>query len=878
MRALRNHLVLFVTIGLALGVVPAVASAHVAQAARPAAHHGAAALPVTLKLSTDSIKVGHTFGATGAVSDAAPGTQVRLQRGAGGTWTTVATTQTTSTAGAFALKNVIASVEGAYLYRAVAGPGTTKTSAYSWMIVTAKKPPTIVSGFVEAGGPVAGSAVKIFAPGRIKPVATAVTTRYGYFLARIPKLPKNLLVVATGGIGPIGRFHGTMTSQVPHPNAQDAFHLNPATTLVAAYLADHPQASRATGWRKIRDLLGLKRYHNLDWALGGRPSYFDSVKFLRTARRHGGFDKYVGHLVGQIDKPGASAGSRRTSAASGPVFPATSTKQLRAGSQGVAIAGLIGEEASGYLGVAAQGASVINGSLGLMNLVGSLVGWSPSGGPTPGQMMSAIDQVQSTLTAIETQLANLSSDLNGDFDELKLQIDQTAYGDRMTGTIQPAYDEVAQVHNEYEQYIQDQDIIAMCVPAPSDPSAPLVAPAGDCPQPAPLTPIPNKQVVTAVGAVQNDLNKFGTGASNLELLLDQGDSSSDVFHNALRSTETVTPAIVLLRNVALDESGQVFLPATSSAMQNFAATVLTNQSQAYYLTMVYENFAHGTSSVSGAKISQAYLGDYADYINGTPYDPTQDPLDRPIPTSGNLNLEMTYLQAILPVPAGAAVDANAGGLMYLSTDNVGLASMFLPADAASRADCIALVTFNGGKACQALTDPLTDLNVYMSIFPEVQGWQWASSEPGPQSGPPGTYSNGLTTGWGLVSQGDLGTMLPRLAGVQDVNAEYYYNPGPVNYGGGDDIYWVLTSDGSTLCTDPYVDPNSACAGESEGISDGYGVPYVLDWLKLYFKLLDGSDFTCTWAVGQANTNSDPCFDMPALIARPLLSGEDYVPQ
>lgn len=80
-----------------------------------------------------------------------------------------------------------------------------------------------------------------------------------------------------------------------------------------------------------------------------------------------------------------------------------------------------------------------------------------------------------------------------------------------------------------------------------------------------------------------------------------------------------------------------------------------------------------------------------------------------------------------------------------------------------------------------------------------------------------------------------------------------------------------------MCADGVNGQDDGCLAVSEGVPASWMVGPVIDWMKLYFKLLDGSDFTCTWAVGQANGNTDQCFDMPALVARPLQPGEVYVP-
>jgi hypothetical protein len=878
MNALRNRLLLLVVAtGLALGVLPAAPSASAAPLSARLPAQAVAERTVTLELSRDSVKVGRTVDATGTVTHAPSGTPVQVQRGFGGTWVTVGITQTTS-AGAFAVWNLATPQTGAFLYRAlVAGSGSTGpvSSDYAWLVVTAKHPPTIVSGFVQAGGPLAGSTVRIYLPHRAKPVLTTRTTHYGYFLARLPSLPRSLRVEASGGRGPAGKFRGTMIGITPNPNTRDSSYVNPASTLVATYLDTHPKSTRAAADKKVRDLLGLKAYHNLESALGGRPSYFDGVKFLQTAKRNGGFDAYVASLVEQIDEKAAKVTFR--SAAS----PAVLTRATPPSS---AVAGLIGEDAAGALGVAAQGASVINATLGLMNLVGSLVGWSPSGGPTPAQMLSAIDQVQRTLNTMIGLINGLSAEVQ---DGLTVT-EQDAYNNA-TAALGTAYGNVNSTQLAYQQYVNDQFIIAACTTPPLPGTTTPQVPDGDCTTTdaqGNAETIDQQTVSAAVSNVGSHLKTYLNFVGELQPSLGTGAPSRDVFRDALLAGSGGTPGLTFLVDLTLDQNDQLFVPASSTLVQNYAATVLTSQAWAYYLVMGYLRSTASQTFITA--ISNTYLGGGG--ASAWPTPPTSPDVPPAMPTSapptGNLHDEMTYLQSILPVPEWMAVDTNSGGLMYMSTSNVGLAT-YLPTAAASRALCYMVYGFNtayrsyptpfpGGNApygsadssiCTTLGDPLNSLNADMLTFAEDQGSEWAGQATDGE--PPGTYSADLGTGWSLVSQGDLGAILPRLAGIPGgVDAQYYFNPGPVWFPGSGDAYTVDDTD--RVC----YELGYKCGGY--GHPTAYVDP-VIDWMKLYFKTLSGADAICTWAVGQANGNSDPCFDMPALVSRPLQPGEVYVP-
>jgi hypothetical protein len=160
----------------------------------------------------------------------------------------------------------------------------------------------------------------------------------------------------------------------------------------------------------------------------------------------------------------------------------------------------------------------------------------------------------------------------------------------------------------------------------------------------------------------------------------------------------------------------------------------------------------------------------------------------------------------------------------------------------------------------------------MTTYGADQGSYWASAAT--QGKPPGTYSSGLATGWSVVSQGELGTILPRLGALSYVTAQYYFNPGPAWF---PDASLIDGGHGYYVVASTYEQCADANGGPQCSDSNQTYVGPVIDWMKLYFKTLSGADAICTWAVGQANGNSDPCFDMPVLVARPLQSGEVYVP-
>lgn len=838
----RPLAMLAVAVGLGLTTLPAVpASAQAtvqAAAPRPA---------VTLDVSRVGVTVGTNVVVSGAVTPARRGVRVRVERRAGRSWETVGST-TTRAGGAYTLRGVRATEVGNFHYRAlVRSAGRNVSSRYDLLVVHPKNRATLVSGFVHSGGPIRGATVRVYFPGRKAALRTVRTNRWGYFVAEVPRIPQRLHVTATGGRSPVGQFGGTMLADVVDPSATDAFYVNPATTLASRYQDRHPGTSAATAWRRIRGVLGLTARHNLQDALGARPAYFDGVRFLQQARRSGGFDKYVARLVRQAGKPAARGARQAVDAASAPVFAAR-----MAADKPSFVAGLIGEEAAGYLSVASQAAGVVTAVIGVTTFIGALAGWQPGGDPN-AEVLDAIAEVQGTLNDISAQINTLSATVQADYNALKKTEDLAAYN-AAAKDLETAYEQVNLARTRMQGYL------AARVPAPA---------------------------ATGAGDTSNDaqtkLQLFALAVQALETSF--GDET-DHFHDAVRPDGAdETPALNFYVDRILDQSSNVFLPAGSAMVESWTQKVLSQQAVAYYLVMMYERPLDPGKPTPGLMIdstSTSYLGSsyatYPQYADKTEVPTT--PTD--IPTSGNLSDMMSYLQGLLPVPSKAAVMDDR---MYLRTGRMPLAD-FMPVDEASRASCGGVLDYNTGyrdypvgvrdgaapgkdsEVCTALADPLRLFDLAMAEYVSEQSTAVVADMIDGQ--PETTYWGNLYSGWEPVNKDALAAVIHPLYAAP-WGSDSWFDWGPVDFPSSNDYYVDPEYD---VCADQTA-PVEGCTTPPDG---PIYVEDVIDSLVLHYRIEDGSVGTCNWAVGLSAGIGNACTNTwPMLIGRDLADGEKYVP-
>ncbi len=174
----------------------------------------------------------------------------------------------------------------------------------------------IVPVVAEAGGVSLherqrGARVRIFAPagrhGGRHLVGRGRTGSAGVALVvlRRRRVPKRILVVVGRGRLLGGRFGGHMKARVVSSRAHTVF-VSPVSSLVVQYMADHPNRSVRAARRAVRRSLGIPGFFDFSGDLADRR-LFDGRSFVRRARSHGGFDRFVRRRARHLGRKRAGA-------------------------------------------------------------------------------------------------------------------------------------------------------------------------------------------------------------------------------------------------------------------------------------------------------------------------------------------------------------------------------------------------------------------------------------------------------------------------------------------------------------------------------------------------------------------------------------------
>lgn len=108
---------------------------------------------------------------------------------------------------------------------------------------------------------------------------------------RTRRLPGSTAVVVGGGRLLGRRFGGHMVSRVHLRPGKPVF-VSPLSSLIASLRSDHPKMSQKVATRRVRRALALPSFFDFAGDLADRQ-IFDGRAFVRDARRHGGFDRFV---------------------------------------------------------------------------------------------------------------------------------------------------------------------------------------------------------------------------------------------------------------------------------------------------------------------------------------------------------------------------------------------------------------------------------------------------------------------------------------------------------------------------------------------------------------------------------------------------------
>ncbi len=171
----------------------------------------------------------------------------------------------------------------------------------------AKTRTTPVVGYVSAGAPVGGARMSVYGPsGRPLQLRTkrsaARTNVNGFFHLVVAGRPKLVRVVARGGKLKRRKVRGSLQAFVRRPSLDRTVHVDPVTTVIAAYRIKYPNRSLAAAERMTRRLLKLESDDPTGRALRSVTPDFNGLAFMREAGEHDGVQSYVDDLIRE-DKP-----------------------------------------------------------------------------------------------------------------------------------------------------------------------------------------------------------------------------------------------------------------------------------------------------------------------------------------------------------------------------------------------------------------------------------------------------------------------------------------------------------------------------------------------------------------------------------------------
>ncbi len=239
--------------------------------------------------------------------------------------------------------------------------------------------------------PVSGATVSVVTTGDGRSVQSTGSMQRTYatgtFVFHANRPLRNFTVTVTGGRVAGKPFDGTMRAVVRAYRPLTVVHVNPLTTVVAAYLDRHPELSPAEATRNVKRLLGLPKWATIGRDVRRSRALFDGSKFLVQASDAGGFDRLIQQMVQEVDEPGTH------------VFHAT--RLTRAGTAAtVDGAGILASTAS----------SLADGALGYVG--GDAAGWLLAQFGLGDGIDSDLAQIQQQLQQIGQDLTEIKSELS----------------------------------------------------------------------------------------------------------------------------------------------------------------------------------------------------------------------------------------------------------------------------------------------------------------------------------------------------------------------------------------------------------------------------------------------------------------------------------
>jgi hypothetical protein len=268
--------------------------------------------------------------------------------------------------------------------------------AFLWLPRDSVASTRVVWGTATLDGPLEGATVSIYdMDGEEVYGEKNVTGEDGSFIFELDPesldrkdTPDDFIIVATGGMHNDEPFNGTLRSVVYHHVDGDYIVVNIVSTVIAAYMEEHPDETYSDAIAAVKtflvvpsgiDLVNVSEYDDI---------YFNAHLFMVEAAGYGAFDTFIEHLLRDMD-PGGTHAFHGVNDSVGGVF-----------TKGFLKAGL---------------KTIGNGILS--NMLGRGVGWLMSdvlgigGGPSPTQekILKQIAQVNMRMDAVEGDLEDIQT-------------------------------------------------------------------------------------------------------------------------------------------------------------------------------------------------------------------------------------------------------------------------------------------------------------------------------------------------------------------------------------------------------------------------------------------------------------------------------------
>lgn len=274
-----------------------------------------------------------------------------------------------------------------------------------------------LNGWVYASEPVSSAVLSIYDTDgkQILESDSLSTDEQGSIIIETTELPSDFRVVAEGGTLCGEEFTYELCADIRGYNAEtDTIYINPATTIVSAYLYKHPEASLAEASLAVKNFLKIPEAVDLPSGTQLTNDYFNNTQFLSEAQDNGGINQYIDILLSEMD--------------TGETHPFP--KSLMVQSAGSWLASTLAEGAVSYVG-------------------GELMGWGlDKAGINFGEedhtaeelakiqdgmteMKSEMSKMSIQLDAISTQLDNIVIQLKDMLKQITHQQDLSTYGNRV---------------------------------------------------------------------------------------------------------------------------------------------------------------------------------------------------------------------------------------------------------------------------------------------------------------------------------------------------------------------------------------------------------------------------------------------------------------